>query len=218
MKTSAAAPDEPNPNGEYSLLRTSGVTEKQITDGTLATHTQAAMIVQRLHEQKRGWFTRLVMDKKLENELRLQKIQTVRDYAEYNRAMMRLATDTKLDMSHSVCLAMSRELKVGNQEKFTTLVLEKAESLRRTVLAKQEEFLADMDSAYTTVERYAHRPQLMERAIGSLAAQEERYFGWIDGLLDDFMSISKQRLDEYRKADATAARPALGTGPGLWSA
>ena len=131
---------------------------------------------------------------------------------------MRLATDTKLDMSHSVCLAMSRELKVGNQEKFTTLVLEKAESLRRTVLAKQEQFIADMDNAYTTVERYAHRPQLMERAIASLVAQEERYFGYIEGLLDDFMSISKQRLDEYRKADASAARPVLGTGPGAWGA
>src|SRR5437773_1140206 len=115
-------------------------------------------------------------------------------------------------MAHSMCLAMSRELKVGNQERFTSMVLDKHESLRRTVQAKRDGFLADVDAAYTNAERYAHRPWLADRAITSLQKEVEQFYTWIDGLLDDFLSISKQRLDEYRKAEANVGnRPALGS-------
>ena len=209
----------PQPPDDHSLLRASGVTEPAIAQGTLSTHTNAAQTVMLLEEQRRGWISRLFTEKALVKELQERKIRTVRDYSEYQRNLFRLATDTKLEMAHSMCLAMTRELKVGNQERFTTMVLEKAESLRRTVLAKQDGFLGDMDGAYTRLEQYAHRPQLMERALGSLARQEEQFFTWIDGLLEDFLSISKQRLDEYRKAENETKRPVLGQGdPGMWSA
>ena len=89
------------------------------------------------------------------------------------RRLFRLATDTKLEMAHSMCLAMSRELKVGNQERFTAMVLDKHENLRRTVESKREGFLADMDAAYTNAERYAHRPWLMDRAVRTRGSHRE---------------------------------------------
>ena len=116
-----------------------------------------------------------------------------------------------------MALAMSRELKVGNQERFTAMILDKHESLRRTVESKREGFLADMDAAYANAERYAHRPWLMDRAVTSLQQEITQFFEWIDGLLGDFMNISTQRLDEYRKAESSPARQTLGNG-GTWNA
>ena len=116
-----------------------------------------------------------------------------------------------------MCLAMSRELKIGNQERFTALILDKHESLRRTVESKREGFLRDIDSAYANAERYAHRSWLMDRAATSLQQETEQFFCWIDSLLEDFMAISKERLDAYRKAESAPTRPTLGNG-GTWNA
>lgn len=216
MNTNSRIQQTPN---DHSLLRASRVTESAIAQGTLSTHANAAQTVKMLEDQRRGFISRLFTDKALVKELQEQKIRTVREYSEYQSNLFRLATATKLEMAHSMCLAMTRELKVGNQERFTTMVLEKAESLRRTVLAKQDGFLSDMDGAYSRVEQYSHRPQLMERALGSLSRQEEQFFNWIDSLLEDFLSISKQRLDEYRKAEAETKHPTLGNDdPSMWSA
>jgi len=200
---------------ENSMLRVSGVTEQAIAQGTLGIHNNVAQAVHQLQEKQRGFISRFFTEKGLTKVLQDQKIQSVRDFAEYQRTAFRLATDTKLDMAHSMCLAMSRELKVGNQERFTAMVLDKHESLRRTVQSKREGFLADMDAAYDHAERFAHRPWLADRAITSLQKEVEQFYAWIDGLLDDFLSISKQRLDEYRKAEVGAnTRPTLGNSGG----
>ena len=201
---------------ENSLLRVSGVTEQAIAQGTLGVHNNVALAVQQLQDKQRGFISKFFTEKGLVRVLQDQKVAMVRDFGEYQRTAFRLATDTKLDMAHSMCLAMSRELKVGNQERFTSMVLDKHESLRRTVQEKREGFLADMDAAYTNAERYAHRQWLADRAITSLQSEVIQFYGWIDGLLEDFLGISKQRLDEYRKAEvSTSTRPALGNG-GIW--
>jgi len=206
-----------NGSNDNSLLHASGVTERSITQGILGAHERAGVQIQQLQERQRGFWSSLFTERGLTRVLEDARIQGVKDYADYQRRLFRLATDTKLEMAHSMCLAMSRELKIGNQERFTAMVLDKHENLRRTVESKREGFLADMDAAYTNAERYVHRPWLMDRAVTSLQQEVEQFFGWIDSLLEDFMAISKQRLDEYRKAESAPARQTLG-GSGMWHA
>lgn len=196
-----------NGSDENSLLHASGINERSIAQGIFAIPERAAVQSEQLQERQIGLLSRLFVERGLTRVLRDARVQGVKDFAEYQRRAFRLATDTKLEMCHSMCLALSRELKVGNQERFTAMILDKHENLRRTVESKREAFLADMDGAYATSERYAHRPWLMDRAVNSLQHEVEQFFEWVDSLLEDFMAISKQRLDEYRKAESARTRP-----------
>ena len=206
-----AHPDDHRPDGnDNSLLHANGVTERVISQGTLSVHTQAAQYVAALESKQRGWISRYFTDRGLTHVLQDAKVQTVKDFSEYQRNLFRLATDARLDMAHSMVLAMTRELKVGNQQRFTAMVLDKHESLRRTVQTKRESFLDEMDVALANTERYSHRPWLMDRAVASHQKEVEQYFDWVDQLLNDFMKLTQERLAEYRKAEAEHSRPALG--------
>jgi len=215
MKTNDNQDSEiiPSPrSGENSLLRAAGITERAIGEGILEVHKRTAQDVDQIQEKQRGVLRRLFVERGLDQAILEAKIQQVKDFADFRRKILRVATDLKLELCHSTALAMSRELKIGNQERFTSLVLDKYESLRGTVGSQTERVLADIDAAFANAERYAHRPWLMDLAMKSLEQQTEQFFKWIDGLLDDYIAISKQRLDEYRKADSTPAQQTLESG------
>ena len=141
-----------NGSNDNSLLHASGITERGITQGILGVHERAGSQVHELQEKQRSFITRVFTERRLTSVLQDAKIQSVKDFADYQRTLFRLATDAKISMAHSMCLAMSRELKIGNQERFTALILDKHESLRRTVESKREGFLRDIDSAYANAE------------------------------------------------------------------
>ena len=206
-------------NGDNSLLRSTGVTEEDIAKGTLASHVNVANTVIRLQNQHRNWLQRMFQDRKLSKVLENQKISAIQGYGEYQSAVFKLATDAKLEMAHSQCLAMVRELKVGNQTRFSRVVLDAHEDLRRTVEAKRSGFLDEIDAAFANVERYAHREWLAHRAMESLQRETMQFFDWLDQLLGDFIDISTQRLDEYRKAESGGSgAPEIPTsGPDMWN-
>ena len=215
---SSSNPSSPVPSGsdESSLLRTAGVTERGITQAVTGAHESAAARVLELQEKQRGFFTKFFAERGLTKVLQDSKIQEVKDYTEYQRRIFALATETKLEMCHSICLSMTRELKVENSKRFNIMVTEAYETLSRNVKAKQATFLADTDDAATNAERYAHRPWLMEDALESIQKETRGFFTWLDSLLEDFRKISDERLAEYRKAESQAPRPASG-GSGTWS-
>ena len=68
-----------------------------------------------------------------------------------------------------------------------------------------------MDQAYANAEKYLHRPWLMDRAVNSLQQEVGQFFDWIDSLLDDFMAISKQRLDEIGRLSRIPGAPGAKT-------
>ena len=196
--------------GNNALATSLGVSTEVITKAINGTHVQAAERLQQFEERQRNLFTRIFVERGLAKVLQDARIQEVKDIHAYRAALFRLATDTRLDMAHTMCLAMSRELKVGTQEAFTTFVLDRHENLRRSVQQKREAFVADIDVALSNAEKYAHRPWLMEQAIGSLQREVGQFYKWVDQLLEDFLNISKERLDEYRRAEQRKPTPALG--------
>lgn len=189
-----------------SLLHTNGVTESSIAQGTLGVHGAVANFVGDLESRQRGLISRLFTERGLTKVLQEAKEQSVKQFTDYQRHLFCLASDTKLDMAHSACLAMTRELKVGNQEKFTSLVLDKHESLRRAVQEKRDSFLVELDQAYTNAERFQHRPTLYNLATASLEKETVQFFEWLDRLLDDFIKLTQERLAEYRKAEEEQSR------------
>lgn len=206
-------------SGENSLLRSAGISEEDIAKGTLASHVDVANAVTHLHNKQRSFLQRMFQDRKLSKVLEDQKISSIQAYGDYQRAVFKLATDAKLEMAHSHCLGMVRELKVGNQTRFSRVVLDAHEDLRRTVEAKRAGFLDEIDAAFANAERYSHREWLVQRAMESLQRETIQFFDWVDQLLGDFIDISTQRLDEYRKAESNGSRPPTvpPSGPNMWS-
>jgi transposase, IS30 family len=153
----------PTHSHSSSLLAKSGVDETTIQSGVLNAHGNATAYVMKLQEKQRGFLTRFFTERGLSTALQDQKMAMVEDVGKAQRQLFKLATDTKLEMAHNVCLAMTRELMVGNQERFTTLVMEREENLRKNVQARRDTFLEDMDAAYTKAEKFAHRPFLADQ-------------------------------------------------------
>lgn len=180
-----------------SLLRRAKLREQDIATHTLGQPSNTARQLEKLEERQKSWFSRFFMERGLASILENKSIQEIRDYKEYRHAVFRLATNTKLEMVHTVCLTLTRELKLATQERFTSLIMDKQEQLRRNVNLKRERFLADMDEMEARIRQYAHIPWLAERALQSLQMEAAQYFDWIDTLLSDFISISSQRLNEY---------------------
>ena len=215
MKDTIPHPNTVGAAGNNALAASLGVNPEVITKAVNGTHAQAAERLQVIEERQRGLFTRLFVERGLSKVLQEARIQEVKDFQAYRASLFRLATDTKLDMAHTMCLAMSRELKVGTQQAFTSMVLDKHESLRRTVQQKRDAFLEDIDAAFSNAEKYAHRPWLMDQAVGSLQREVGQFFTWVDQLLEDFLNISKERLDEYRRAEQR--KPTVAIGNNNWA-
>ncbi|MEX1362804.1 MAG: hypothetical protein AB1Z98_06740 [Nannocystaceae bacterium] len=183
--------------GDPSLLRRAKLHDQDIAMRTLGGPSAISEQMRRLEEKQKSWTQRFMIGRNMSKVLEDIRVKEIRDWAEYQRAVFRIATDAKLEMAHTVCLSLTRELKVATQERFTSLIMDKQEHLRRNVIRKRENFLEDMDATARTIMNYAHMPWLAERAMQSLHLEAAQYFDWIEALLSDFISISSQRLSEY---------------------
>ena len=165
------------------------------------THLSQGKRVSGIEEKERSFLTRAFVERGLSKTLHEQRVEEVKEWHRYRSDMFRLAADTKLDMCHETCLKMSRELKVSNRQEFAGFVTSREEELRHIIQSKLETFLAEMDHAYSLAEKFQHRPFLAERHLAMIETTITNYFDFTEGLMDNFISIARERVNEYRITD-----------------
>lgn len=164
-------------------------------------HSGHLSSVQKLQQKERSFLSRILLERGLTKEIEQHRTTELKQYHQYRSDMIKLAADTKLEMCHEACLKMTRELKVSNRQVFSDFVTARHEELRRTVDCRVENFLADTDNAYSLAQKYEHRPVLAKRYIESIERSIEQYFHFIEGLLDNFINIARERVNQYRIED-----------------
>jgi len=200
-----------------SVMSETGIQGPEITQAVLMKHAQTGQQIAAMEKQNKGIISGLFLNRGLTKELEASRILLVKDYLAYKRSEFAIATNTKLTLAHEMCLAMTREIKVGNQQRFTALILTQYDLLNQTVNARREQFMNSIDQQYAVVERFLHRPTMIEQRLKSIQREEEAYFCWVDSMLEDFRAISKQRLDEYRTGGTRPnPRPGDSGNPQIW--
>lgn len=164
-------------------------------------HLSQGQRVADLEDKQRNLVTRLFVERGLAKAVEKNRVEEVKNWHQFRSDMFRLAADTKLENCHEACLLMTRELKVTNRNHFSSFVTAKEEELRQTIKQRLETFLAEVDRSYELLERYQHRPYLAARYEQMIETSIDRYSDFLDGLMDNFISIARERVNEYRITD-----------------
>lgn len=209
--TSPLAPLGPQRTPGHSLTQASGIQDPNIVRGTLDVSDRIALQVLAREQHPAVSLKRFIVGDPADNELAKANAEMVKRHLGAKLQAFDLATTSKMELASTAMESIIRETKIRHDARLAQMVIASFEELRGMVQATRETFLAHLDQAMTTVEKYAHRPLIADRAMRSIESEAAAYFDYLEQTTSAFLTNARHKLGQANPS--ANARP-MDTTPG----
>lgn len=133
---------------------------------------------------------------KLVNNANLKEAQTEVDF---RHNLLSLSADFKLQALTEKYDNWLKVIKVEYRQQFTAFVTEREQQLRKTIYEKRANFLVDIRKEYEQLEENKDLPNVYNTLKAQIDLETREYVAWLNSLIQNFMSISEQKISDYNK-------------------
>ncbi len=173
------------------------ISNQNFDDMMSVNHDQASARVNDYLKRNYTLAERLFSHRPLSKLITNVKLREAETEMEFRHELLKLSSTFKLQAINEKYDIMLKSIKVDMREKFSAFVTAKQANLRETITCEQDRFLTGTKEKYDKLAACASYPSLAARYEQSIEKEVERYFDWLDKLMDSFMKITEEKLKEY---------------------
>lgn len=117
---------------------------------------------------------------------------------EFRHKLLQLSTDFKLQALTEKYDNWLKVIKIEYRHQFTVFVTDRQSQLQKTINERRTEFASDISQQYEQAQQYSNVPLLHKKYTESVEKNIEKYFDWLDSLLNNFMNIVEEKISQYK--------------------
>ena len=125
------------------------------------------------------------------------KLRKAKTELEFDHNLLKLAIRFKLEAIEERYQTWLRVIKVNYREQFYSFVTNKVSLLQQTVFEREQEFFSLMRRRYQLIEENKDMIGMTEVYRQKIEREQERYFEWLEYLMEDFQNIVREKIRSY---------------------
>ncbi|QTA90416.1 hypothetical protein [Desulfonema magnum] len=156
-----------------------------------------------ISERVRGYFEKRVgilarfRPSELQRVINDGKIKKVKTELEFDHNLLKMSVRFKLEAIEERYQTWLRVIKVNYREQFYSFVTDKVSLLQETMFQREQEFFSLMRKRYQLIENYKEMPSMAEVYQRKIEREQEKYFDWLEYIMEDFQNIVKEKIKSY---------------------
>lgn len=156
-----------------------------------------------ISERVRGYFDRKIglierfYPGEFQKAIEDGKLRKAKSELEFDHNLMRLSIRFKLDAIEERYQTWLKVIKVNYREQFYSFVTHKVNLLQQSMFEREQEFFGLMRRRYLLIEANQDMPIMVEAYRQKIEKEQEKYFGWLEYIMDDFQNIVKEKIKTY---------------------